>query len=153
MAAGPTSTASSRRVRHSSPPAYCPEPGLFDPTYLTVAAGAIAPGAGNIGTLNIKGDVILASASGLLIDVAHGAGDQLKIAGDADNAGVLLLNGGSLVFNPFPAGPVARDGDKFPIAAATAVNGTLGSAGASSGCSGAGDHVHANACVRHVAGR
>ena len=107
--------------------------GQFDPTYLTVVAGAVAPGGGSIGTLNVKGDVIMASASGLLIDVAHGAGDQLKVGGDADNAGVLLLNGGSLVINPYSGGPVARAGDKFLIAAATGVNGTFGSVGTTSG--------------------
>ena len=38
--------------------------GVFDPTYLTVVGAAVAPGGGDkIGTLTIKGDTILASAS------------------------------------------------------------------------------------------
>jgi hypothetical protein len=101
--------------------------GLFDPTNLTVIAGAVAPGAGQIGTLNVKGNVILSSASGLLIDVSHGAADQLKVGGDADASGTLALGGGTLVVSQLPGAAAARSGDKFLVAAATAVNGTFGS--------------------------
>ena len=36
--------------------------GVFDPTYLTVVGGAVAPGGGGIGTLTISGNVIMRSS-------------------------------------------------------------------------------------------
>jgi hypothetical protein len=107
--------------------------GTLDPTFLTVLAGAVAPGAGNIATFNVRGDVLLSSLSGLLIDVARGSADQLSVGGDADNVGILALDGGSLVITPLVGAPLARAGDKFQIAKATLVDGTFGSVGASSG--------------------
>ncbi|MFL6847705.1 MAG: autotransporter domain-containing protein, partial [Sphingomicrobium sp.] len=107
--------------------------GTIDPTYMTVLAGAVAPGGAGIGTLTIAGNLIMSSASGLLIDVGHGSSDQLRVIGDADNAGAFALNG-SVLFSQGRGATVARDGDKFVIASAQGgLTGTFGSAGMSQG--------------------
>jgi hypothetical protein len=107
--------------------------GQFDPRFLTVVAGAVAPGGAGIGTLHVDGDVVLASASGLLIDIQRGAADQLKLFADADGDGVLALNGGSLMLSQVPGATLARAGEKFQIATAQGgVDGTFGSVGLSS---------------------
>ena len=51
--------------------------GTIDPRFLTVIAGAVAPGGAGVGTFSVRSDMILASASGLLIDVMRGSSDQL----------------------------------------------------------------------------
>jgi hypothetical protein len=78
--------------------------------------------------------VIMSSASGLLIDVRRGTSDLLNVVQDADNAGVLALNGGSLLLTPLPGATPARFGDTFLVASAQGgVVGTFGSAGMTSG--------------------
>ncbi len=102
--------------------------GTFDPTYLTVVGGTIAPGGGDkVGTLTIQGDLILASASSLFIDVRRGSADLLKVTADAQNAGVLTLSNSAIVFNKVSDAPTPRHGDSFVIAsAAGGVSGTFG---------------------------
>jgi hypothetical protein len=102
--------------------------GTFDPRYLTVGLGMVAPGAGNIGTFSIKSSVIMSSGSALAIDVARGSSDLLQVSGDADSSGELALNGGALVVNQLPGASVARAGDKFLVAKASSVTGTFGAA-------------------------
>lgn len=104
--------------------------GLFDPTFLTVVGGIVAPGGGDsIGTLTVQGDVILASASSLFIDVQRGSADKLVVIGDSANTGILALNGGAIVFNKVTNGPAPRHGDSIVFATATGgVDGTFGGA-------------------------
>ena len=104
--------------------------GTFDPTYLTVVGGVVAPGGGDrIGTLTVQGDLILASASALFLDVQRGAADQLAVTGDAQNDGVLALSGGSVVFNKVTNTAAPRHGDSFIVAtAAGGIDGTFGGA-------------------------
>lgn len=103
--------------------------GVFDPTYLTVVGGIVAPGGGDkVGTLTVKGDVILASASALFIDVRRGSADQLKVVADADNTGVLALSNGAVVFNKVTDAPAPRHGESYTIASAE--GGVLGTFGA-----------------------
>jgi hypothetical protein len=107
--------------------------GTINPTYLTVVKGAVAPGGSGIGTLTVAGNMIMSSGSGLLIDVAHGASDQLKVIGDADNVGALSLNG-SVLLSQAPGKALARDGDKFIVATAQGgLSGAFGSVGTSQG--------------------
>jgi hypothetical protein len=109
--------------------------GTFDPRFLTVVAGAVAPGGAGVGTMQVRSDVILASASGLLIDIQRGASDQLKIFGDADAeaGGGLALDGGSLMLTQVPTAALARAGDNFQIVTAEGgVDGVFGSVGLSS---------------------
>jgi subtilase-type serine protease len=92
--------------------------GTFDPTYLTVVGGIVAPGGSGAGTLTIQGDMILASASTMLMD--HG--DRLNVIADGSNSGILDVSGTSLVVTPGTAG---RHGDSFEFA--TASGGIIGS--------------------------
>lgn len=107
--------------------------GTFDPTYLTVVGGILAPGTmtpsgqSPVGTLSVKGDVILASASTLAIDLMKTKSDLLNVVGDADNPGILALNGGAVYFGQ-GNGAVVRDGQTFTFAKAQGgVDGTFGS--------------------------
>ena len=102
--------------------------GTFDPTFLTVAAGVVAPGGGDkVGTLTVQGDVILASASALFIDAFRGSADKLAVTGDAANPGSLTLSNASLVFNKVTDKAAPRDGEKYTIATATGgISGTFG---------------------------
>ena len=52
--------------------------------------------------MQVRSDVVLASASGLLIDIQRGASDQLKIFSDAEGTGALALTGGSLLLTQVP---------------------------------------------------
>jgi hypothetical protein len=107
--------------------------GTFDPTYMTVVAGAVAPGGAGIGTLTVSGNVILSSASGLLIDIGQGVSDQLKVIADSDNVGALDMSG-SVLLTPAQGAGVARDGDKFVIATAEGgMSGRFASVGTYSG--------------------
>ncbi|TCP33782.1 autotransporter domain-containing protein [Sphingomonas sp. BK235] len=67
--------------------------GRIDTPYLTSVSGVIAPGkVGTIGTLQIGGNLILASKNVLLVDVgAKGASDRLSISGVADLGGTVAL--------------------------------------------------------------
>lgn len=98
--------------------------------FVTVVGGIVAPGGGDtIGTLTVQGDLILASASAVFLDVQRGSGDQLVVTGNATNDGLLALNGGSVVFNKVTNGASPRHGDSFIIAtAAGGVDGTFGNA-------------------------
>lgn len=85
--------------------------GLFDPTFLTVAAGGIAPaGPDAIGTLTVQGDVILASGALTHIDLNSAGSDLLSITGDDQNSGIAAL-GGAVYFNI--AGRAPRDRQSF----------------------------------------
>ncbi len=96
--------------------------GTINPDFLTVVAGIVAPsGADDLGTLTVNSDVILSSASALLIDAGRNGADRLAVSG------VLDLNGGSVVFNKAP-GAAPRHGQSFTIATAgLGVQGTFGS--------------------------
>ena len=103
--------------------------GTWDPTYLTVVGGVVAPGGSKIGTLTVQGDVILASASTLLLDVANGRSDQLKVVADATNSGILDVNGSTLLLNNVAGASGPRAGSSFELAAASgSVRGTFGAA-------------------------
>jgi uncharacterized protein with beta-barrel porin domain len=104
--------------------------GVIDPTFLTVGKAMVAPGGNNLpGTLTVKGDVILSSASLLLIDLDRFGSDRLTVVGDGQNAGELLLNGGSLLFNKTDRS-APKHGQSFVIASATGgIDGTFGQVG------------------------
>ena len=53
--------------------------GLVNPTFLTNVAGAIAPNGAENGMLTVQGDVILASASDLFMEVSGDGADMLRI--------------------------------------------------------------------------
>jgi hypothetical protein len=104
--------------------------GVWDPTFLTVVGGVVAPGGSGIGTLTVRGDVILASASTLLLDIGNGSFDQLRVVGDAANAGILDVGGSSLLLNNVGGASGPRHGSSFELA--SAAGGVIGSfAGAS----------------------
>lgn len=91
--------------------------GRLDPTFLTSAAAVIAPGdLFGTGTLTIQGDVALASATTLVLDVNRNAQDKLVIVGDAQNPGQIAL-GGTVFFQKNGAAP--RHGQTFDIVTAT----------------------------------
>lgn len=93
--------------------------GTINADYLTVVGGVVAPAGAAIGTLNVNADTILASASGLLIDVTRGSADKLAVGG------ALVLSDGNLVMNKVGAAP--KHGDSAVIATATGgVGGTFG---------------------------
>lgn len=105
--------------------------GTLDPTFLTVAAGIVAPGGGDkVGTLTIQGDVILASLASLFIDVQRGKADRLTVTGDTLNTGILdLTSSPSVVFNKVTDTAAPRFGETYVIASATGgVQGTFGTA-------------------------
>ena len=100
--------------------------GTFDPTFLTVVGGIVAPGGGDkIGTLTVQGDMIMASASSLFIDAQRGSADKLAVTGDAQNTGMLNV-GGAVVFNKVTGGAAPRQNEAYVIAsAAGGVSGTF----------------------------
>ncbi|MEP2379066.1 autotransporter domain-containing protein, partial [Parasphingorhabdus sp.] len=93
--------------------------GLFDPTFLTSVQGAIAPGGlfGEVGTLTVAGDVILASGSITYFDVGRRGGDLLSVIADDDNSGIISLGGTAAVINKFGRRG-ARFGQTFEIVTA-----------------------------------
>tara|TARA_R110000868_G_scaffold53928_2_gene169152 strand:- start:6411 stop:9698 length:3288 start_codon:yes stop_codon:yes gene_type:complete len=67
--------------------------GTINTPYLTSIMGAIAPGElGGVGTLTIDGNLVLASASGLVIDFNETGADMLYATGGASLGGSVLLN-------------------------------------------------------------
>jgi subtilase-type serine protease len=94
--------------------------GTINADFLTVVGGFVAPGgAGSIGTMTVNSDMILASASVLLVDVNRNGADRLDVAG------VLALNDGTVVFSKAP-GAAPRHGQSFTIATADlGVDGTF----------------------------
>ncbi len=93
--------------------------GFFDPTFLTSVNGVIAPGRdiGDRATLTIAGDVILASGTISVFEVARSGNDKLAVLGDDDNAGIISLGGVAAVFNAFGRNS-ARFGQTFEIVTA-----------------------------------
>ncbi|WP_291843571.1 autotransporter domain-containing protein [Maricaulis sp.] len=89
--------------------------GTINTPYLTNIMGLIGPGGmGQIGNLTVNGNVILASASGLVIDIAPGGSDRLTVNGTISLGGTLILNpvNGYL--------PRYGDGNSFILATSTA---------------------------------
>lgn len=88
--------------------------------------GVIAPGGvGSVGTLTVGGNVMLASASGLLIDIAGGTtSDKLAVVANGSSTGIASL-GGNVILSPV-AGSTIRYGDVYTIVtAAGGVQGTF----------------------------
>ncbi|MFN3820202.1 autotransporter domain-containing protein [Blastomonas sp.] len=85
--------------------------GTVKAPFFTSVAGTISPGAtgnaGNIGTLTIDGNVILASATQFNVDVGAGVSDRLAITGNASLAG-------RVVVSPV-AGYTIKNGDTYRI--------------------------------------
>ena len=90
--------------------------GLVDPTFLTSAAGAIAPNGADVGTLTIQGDVVLASGNQLFIEVGRNGADLLRIIADPAQGtlGDIML-GGDLRMVKAANGPAPRHGQVFSI--------------------------------------
>ena len=98
--------------------------GTINADYLTVVGGIVAPAGQDIGTLSVNGDVILASASALLVDVTRGASDKLAVTGSLTLSGP-STPGAALVLSKTGAAP--KHGDSYTIATASAgVLGTFG---------------------------
>jgi uncharacterized protein with beta-barrel porin domain len=98
--------------------------GTITADYLTVVGGIVAPAGSGIGTLSVNGDVILASASALLVDVTRGAADKLAVTGSLTLSGP-STPGASLVLSKTGAAP--KHGDSYTLATASAgVLGTFG---------------------------
>ncbi len=99
--------------------------GTFDPTFLTVLNAAVLPGgSGGFGTLTIKGDLILTSATLTQLDVNRTSSDKLVVTGDAQNPGIASLGGLLFVTKAFGANP--RDGQAYEILTATGgIDGTF----------------------------
>jgi len=99
--------------------------GTFNPTFLTVVAGGIAPRTdGTTGTLTVQGDLILSSAAVLGVDLSRNNNDLLRVTADADNAGVAAL-GGLVVFGR-GQGNAPRHGQTFTfLTAEGGVDGTF----------------------------
>jgi len=94
--------------------------GTITTPFFTSMAGTIAPGtAGGVGTLNFRGNVILASATALLIDLgANGVSDRLAVAATTFNGttptnGIANL-GGVVAFSAQP-GFVVRANNVYTI--------------------------------------
>jgi subtilase-type serine protease len=107
--------------------------GTIDTQFLTVVAGVVAPGtitpsgARTVGTLTVEGNVILSSASTLMIKVGRGNADTLSVSD------VLALGGGTIWFGP-AQGAAVRHGQSFTVATAgIGVDGTFGHAVSSLG--------------------
>ena len=98
--------------------------GAITADYLTVVGGIVAPAGQDIGTLTVNGDVILASASALFVDVTRGAADKLAVNGTLTLSGP-NTPGASLVLSKTGAAP--KHGDSYTIA--TASSGVLGTFG------------------------
>lgn len=91
--------------------------GIIDPTFLTVANAFVVPGGdGNVGTLTVRGDLILTSATTLFFDASRDGADKIVVIGDAQNPGIASL-GGTLYFQK--NGPAPRHGQTFDILTAT----------------------------------
>ncbi|WP_417492043.1 autotransporter domain-containing protein [Maricaulis sp.] len=94
--------------------------GTVHTPYLTNILGLIAPGdLGTVGTLTIDGSAVLASASGLAIEIGDGVNDRLVVTGDASLGGTVLLSPVS--------GYLPRFGDSYTFLTAASITGTFGS--------------------------
>lgn len=95
--------------------------GTINTPYLTNIMGLIAPGELDaIGTLTVNGNLVLASASGLAIDIGDGSSDLLSVTG-------LASLGGSVLLNPV-AGYLPRYGDEYTFLSAAGLSGAFDSA-------------------------
>lgn len=93
--------------------------GTINTPYLTNIMGLIAPGAlDEIGTLTVNGNLVLASASGLAIDIGNASSDLISVTGLASLGGTVLLN-------PV-AGYLPRFGDDYTFLSAASVSGAFG---------------------------
>jgi subtilase-type serine protease len=89
--------------------------GRINAGYLTVVGGAVAPGGiGGLGTLTVNADMILASASNLLIDLSSTGSDRLVVGGYLDLGGWLILQPAA---SRLPFGSI-RHNQSFTIATA-----------------------------------
>jgi hypothetical protein len=110
--------------------------GTFNPTYLTSVDGVIAPGdLVGVGTLTVQGDVVLASASELLIELGRTTSDVLRVTADpAQGTTGNISLGGGLWLTPSSQGGGPRYGNVYTIVQADGlvvdtfddVNGFLG---------------------------
>jgi uncharacterized protein with beta-barrel porin domain len=92
--------------------------GMIDPTYLIAVHTTIAPGGiGELGTLTVKGDLILSSVATLFVEASRAGGDRLSVVGDETQPGVASL-GGTLLFTKGRGAP-PRHGQTFDIVTAT----------------------------------
>lgn len=89
--------------------------GLINPTFLTLGAAIVAPGNAGVGTLGVQGDVIMTSATTLLVELGRTTGDRLTVTGDAQNTGIAALDG-NLILTPATDRP--RDGTTYTIVSA-----------------------------------
>jgi hypothetical protein len=101
--------------------------GTIDPTFLTVANAGIVPGnAGTIGTLTIKGDLILTSATSVFTDFSKSRADRITVLADGGNSGIAGL-AGTLVAT-LGNGAIPRFGQTFIILTADGgIQGQFGS--------------------------
>src|SRR4029079_12482614 len=108
--------------------------GTVKAPFVTVAAAMVAPGGGDkVGTLTVSGNMIMGSASSLLIDAQRGKADQLAVTANGTSTGNLLLSTSdsganpSIVFNKVTDGPAPRAGESLTIVtAAGGITGTFG---------------------------
>lgn len=89
--------------------------GTINPTFLTNVAGAIAPGGADVGTLTIRGDVVLSSASQVFMELNRNGADLLLVLADPSQgtAGDIMLGGDLRLAKA--AGPAPRHGQVFYI--------------------------------------
>lgn len=85
--------------------------GTLDPTYLTVGKAIVAPAGVGIGTLTVRGDLVLSSGALLSIDLTRDRADRLAVTGDPFNTGIAAL-GGTVLFNR-GVGTTPRHGQSF----------------------------------------
>jgi subtilase-type serine protease len=95
--------------------------GVFDPTFFTVVAGTINPRGNDMGTLTVRGDVILSSGATTIFDIVRNRNDRITVKGDADNPGY-FISGGTAVFRMGTGAP-PRDGQRYNIVHAERVIG------------------------------
>ena len=118
--------------------------GTFDPTFLTVVgSGGCTGRPATIGTFTVKSDMMMASASALLIDAQRGRADKLARGGRySDGTGVLTL---SQKRQRMPSrrscstriGAAPRAGESYVIASAPGgMTGTFGTSTRSRACFG-----------------
>ena len=97
--------------------------GTINPTFLTLGAAIVAPGNAGVGTLTVQGDVVMSSATTLLLELGRTTGDRLTVTGDAQNTGIAALDG-NLILTPAVDRP--RDGTTYTIVSgAGGVTGTF----------------------------
>jgi hypothetical protein len=112
--------------------------GTITTPFFTSMAGTIAPAtAGTIGTLNFRGNVILASANALLIDLgASGVSDKVAVAATTFNGATPtngIANVGGLVIFSFVQGSTVLAGNNYTfLTAQGGVTGTFSTGTSSS---------------------